>query len=308
MTKRLLLLENDVKIEKVRHRFVFNFAKEFIEKYTNGEVVHMSNLRTIDSKKIFEEFNNCTDIAFQSSLVNGSEYQVEGYLRMLMRIETPINLTLRYLGGDIKEWIVKLFEPKDLVKLSQHNFFELKRMYSEDDIDNPSFDFSEETKEYLEQKRIEKEYRNSAEERPTGRKIKVFGCSANGKQFENLPIGEIVDELDMSMLDPNVGRGVWIMGNGEPIKLINDSGFREFEIVLKKDITPDELLENIFSSFSIDRYQLNNLEYEGLKNLISNDENSMTIANFICEYTNTPKRGNRQKIYLELEKNNNNER
>ena len=293
MDKRLVLLENDVEITKSRHRFVYHFANEF-----DGEVVHLCNIRNISSEEIFKEFSNCTDIAFQSSLIGGSEYQVEGYLRMLMTIKTPINLTIRYMGGDIKEWLVELFTPDELVKLSHHNFFELNRMYSDDDVQNYKFDFTKETAKYLAAKKIKADYTDTAIDRPTGRKIKVIGCNANGPGFKNLPIGEIVDELDMSAIDLNKSRGVWIMGNGEPIKLINDCGFEEFEIVAE-DPTSEELVDNIFSTFSINSEKFTVEEYREIISLVDTRDNAnkMSIANTICEIADLPKRGNRHKIY-----------
>jgi len=149
---------------------------------------------------------------------------------------------------------------------------------------------------------IEKSKHRFVYKRPTGRKIKVLGCIAYGEAFKNLPIGEIVDELDMSMTDPNTSRGVWIMGNGEPIKLINSSSIREFDIVNKKPTT-EKLVENIFSLFNLDKSMISELEYNGLLYLVENKkENTMSISNFICELMNIPKRGNRQNIYLELNK------
>ena len=290
MKKRLILLENDATITKYRNRFVYHFAKQF-----DGEVVHLCNIRSIPSKKIFEEFSNCTDIAFQSSLVGGSEYQVEEYLKMLMKIKTPINLTMRYMGGDIKEWIIETFEPKELVELSHHNFFELNRMYSDDDVENTKFDFSKETKSYLNKIKQDNEYRNSAKGRKTGRKIKILACTAFGSAFENLPIGEIVDEIDMSASDANLYQGVWVMGNGEPIKLINSADIDEFEIIIENQ-TSEEIINTIFNTFNIDSKLFSELDFRGLVGMFE-DNNMMTVANFICEIGNIPKRGNRQKIY-----------
>lgn len=63
----------------------------------------------------------------------------------------------------------------------------------------------------------------------TGYKIKIKNIIAQGAQWSTLKEGDIVDELECSEIDPNPSRGVWVMGKDEPVKLLNDSGYDEFE-------------------------------------------------------------------------------
>jgi|SRR6185369_1189173 len=88
-----------------------------------------------------------------------------------------------------------------------------------------------------EEKRLawESEYKSKAPNRPTGRKIKIGDLrSVVGKEWDKLNQGDIVDEIDMSKLDPRKGWGIWVMGATEPVKLIGASdshGYNEYSIV-----------------------------------------------------------------------------
>tara|TARA_R110000868_G_scaffold74337_13_gene215007 strand:+ start:2145 stop:2435 length:291 start_codon:yes stop_codon:yes gene_type:complete len=54
------------------------------------------------------------------------------------------------------------------------------------------------------------------------KRVRVTRCTAAGKVFENMTSGSVHD-----IVDPPVGqradtRGIWVMGVGEPIKLLNN--------------------------------------------------------------------------------------
>lgn len=74
--------------------------------------------------------------------------------------------------------------------------------------------------------KIEKRYSKTANNCPkaeTVKRIKITNCRAVGKAFANLTPGSV-----HSVIDPpegyNNSRGVWVMGVGEPVKVL----FEEF--------------------------------------------------------------------------------
>ena len=58
------------------------------------------------------------------------------------------------------------------------------------------------------------------------RSIRVVKCNAYGPQFTNLTPGSIHVVINPPIGEKNKG-GVWVMGNGEPVKLLSG----EFEYV-----------------------------------------------------------------------------
>lgn len=83
--------------------------------------------------------------------------------------------------------------------------------------------------------KFEDDYQKAAPIRPTGRKIKIGNlASVVGKEWSQLVPDSIVDEVDMSMMDPRPGSGVWVMGLTAPVKLIgrfDQRGYNEYEII-----------------------------------------------------------------------------
>ena len=192
-----------------------------------------------------------------------------------------------------------------MISVEHHNIFDLKF-----DGEHTKLDFTAVTRKVhkqLTKKRVHnlyvEWYKATAGNRTTGRKILVLGCNANGKQFENLPIGQEVDELEcLELSKDGKSRGVWIMGNGEPITLVNDCGFTEYKIVSKMSI--EEILVEVAKTAFFDLDSLRRVELEGLMHILKDDEESnMGKANVICEELDIPKRGNRQRIFELLNEN-----
>ena len=77
----------------------------------------------------------------------------------------------------------------------------------------------------------EKAYNDGAINRPTGLKAKILRILACGNAWKTLVPGTVVDVLDMSETDPNPNRGIWVWGDGQPVKLLYDDGYKEYEII-----------------------------------------------------------------------------
>lgn len=56
-------------------------------------------------------------------------------------------------------------------------------------------------------------------------KIRITRCYAHGKMFANLTSGSEHEIVDPPSPEKNDHKGVWVMGVGEPVKVLND----EFE-------------------------------------------------------------------------------
>jgi hypothetical protein len=292
----LLILENDYELRKHYHDYVLDFKAKY-----DGNVIEFTNFRCKTKEEIFGAVTKATDIAVQTCFVNGSDNQFFEMVTLLSKFKEGKNVYIYLMGEDLKEFIEKNLEDKELWSISQHKIYS---MSPDDEQFTPHvlLDFTEQVNRHLEVLRkeaekieYEKNYAKSSNQRTTGRKILVLGYFGHGgKAFQNLPIGETVDELDMSETDPNHARGVWIWGNGEAIKLINDSGFTEYKIATK--LNPEEIIVEAIKTAGGNYSEFNNLELNGMIALIESDEDATAVANDICEGLNIPKRGNREKI------------
>lgn len=305
MTK-ILVLENDAKLERSRHHYVMTF----LENYT-GEVIDFSHLHSKSNTEIWVALNECTDIITQTCFINGSDSQFYSFLRLLTKIKETKNIYIALLGSSLQNWFEEL-DPSELYDIKQHNIYELGY-----DGTTTKLSFAHITMPILRQLVTERIYKREGLNRLTGDKVRVLGCNAVGEAFEGLKIGEIVPVVDMSELDPNSKRGVWIMGNGEPIKLVNDCGLQEYELVNPtvldvveeifklvggiingKEVVKDEYGDDTVQLASVSIDSLTAIEVKGYVSLIEDEEMSaMDKANMICEELNIPKRGNRQNIY-----------
>lgn len=135
------------------------------------------------------------------------------------------------------------------------------------------------------------------EKAKTGRKVKILNVQAVGSLFVNLKSNMIVDEIDMSEVDERPERGVWVMGKGEPVKLLNDHPYNEFELVVENE-NDNDLAEELCKKCSVELTRKNIMGVTGILRLI--ELNTMDKANLICEILRISKRGNRTVIFHRL--------
>ena len=153
----------------------------------------------------------------------------------------------------MKKEIEDLWTVKELAKMAHHNLYEITSL-------NPDIDH-ERNEQWFEEVslipyklqcdakvesdnnilRFEQQYRDEAINRKTGYKVMIKDVVASGDQFKTLVKGDILDVLDMSKQDPRVNRGVWVWGNGEPVKLLNEDNYNEYELVLD-ETTPMNII------------------------------------------------------------------
>ena len=307
MKKTLLIIENDFELKYDRHHYVWDFK----EKY-DGEVIIMTGFSNKSEEEIKKNLIKATDIAVQTCFVNGSDNQFYEMVTMLKNMPKPLNIYIALLADDLEKYIIDHLSPKELYALKHHTIYKLIEKDLEACVEKLDFTYiTDKYEKGLTKNRVHKlyieNYKATAPQRTTGRKILVLACNANGQQFKNLPIGEVVDELDCADLEERKSgpvRGVWIMGNGEPIKLVNDCGLIEYKIAEKMSI--EELLVEIEKSTDVKLSDIKPVVMEGIIAVIESDheeDDNMSKANFICEGLEIPKRGNRQRIYTLLNDN-----
>lgn len=286
--KKLLIIENNGRLDEKEQRQVFAFVKEW-----DGEIIDFSGFSQKSTSQIIEAIGDCTDIITQTCFVNGSDSQFQMMVSLLAKFPDSKNIYISYLGGNLFEYMDRYLEDVELVSIKHHNVFEWKYKDDYSDMEAIKMDFSERINALLNKIENDKKYHQSATTRTTGRKIKILACNGCGKAFDNLPIGEVVDELEMDKTDPNKKRGVWVWGNGEPIKLVNDCGLKEYEIASEIDFS--SFIYEVRQLTGLDLNHLNGLEKEGVLSLLEDEEETdISVANFICEQTNIPKRHNRE--------------
>lgn len=298
MKKVLVVLENDTTLDNA------HYVERFMRNY-EGEIIQLTRFSNRGDSEIFTAISKATDIAVQTCFVNGSDNQLYEMIELLSKIPNPINIYIKYLGlsnnNELREYFIDVLTANELFSVEHHNIYAMGDVDYE--IPHELLDFKDVTNIIHENKRKEaehakflEEYKRTAKERPTGRKIKVLGCDANGKAFQNLPIGEVVDELECVELQTNktISRGVWIWGNGEPIMLVNDNPpIVEYEVMVSN-------INDILIELTIclePKRQYTAIELNGMKAILEDNELSPNDkGNIICDDLGIERRGNRQLI------------
>lgn len=305
MKKTLLILENDWELQRGNHTYVLNFKDKW-----EGDVIELTGLKTKSQEEIYKAVMQCSAIAVQTCFVNGSDSQFFDMLQMLSKIQNSKDIYIYLMGDDLEGYFINNLEDKEFYAIKQHKIWEMSdgREY-EWSKPHRLLDFSEPVNRHAEVLRIAEEkrkfeeaYAKSAIERPTGQKVKIIACSTGGKLFSTLPFGEVVDVLDMSQTDPNPKRGLWVWGNGEAVKLINDCGLIEYEVMFEK-MTPYDVLVEATQSTRINVEELSGLQIKGITSLIEERvESAHDIAQFICDDLGFERRGNRSRLINLIEK------
>lgn len=286
--RKILIIENHHKLDREEQHAVFNYLDSLPDK--NYDIIDFSCFRSKTDQEVWDAVNECTDILCQTAVSNGSEYQFKNMLRLLSKVKVSKDIYICLLAEDLHKYIDENYEDDELLAIQHHNIYEV-------DYEGPvkQIDFNDRINKYLQRLADEKKYRDEARLRPTGRAIKILACNAGGSEFKAMVIGDTVPELDMSGQDNQPDRGVWVWGDTEPVKLVNDCGLKEYELV--GNLTFEDLCEEISKSTAFDISQLSGLERIGLKQIVNDlDSSPHDVANFICAEANIEKRKNRAVI------------
>jgi hypothetical protein len=212
---------------------------------------------------LLQKFNEGTDFYFQSTF--HYEGNIAGLARMFAEIKESKNFYI--CTGDQNKTSEKILQVLShdaelAIRIKHHNFYSVGNLYSSDIEEKesklikdlfrkitPLADVANKAK-FVEEKiakeaEIKNEKWRTAKLNPTGRKIKIGKVVAFNPAFNTLKEGDIVDELDPILVaDPtDRPRGVWVWGDGQPVKLLSEGEFDEFEYY--SGMTPNGILEEL---------------------------------------------------------------
>lgn len=198
-----------------------------------------------DKNEIVESLLWCDVLLFASTFLYQSD--VKGLGDLLMKIPITKNVIGYAMSNkSLQQHIEDTWGLKELAQMSHHKVFEL--VWFDEDL----LEFSENPFKEIDLIQYKTQWDKEEEERifknhnmpKTGRKIRIGKIQASGPQWSLLKEGDVVDELDCSSIDERPSRGAWVMGKDEPVKLLNDSGYEEYQY---DDLTAEGLTLEFFS-------------------------------------------------------------
>lgn len=240
--KKVLILENGWWDENDMSEF--NAFYKFVKKDDNVKFKIIYHASVRDRNEIVEALLWADVLMFSSTFIY--ESQVKGLGDLLMNIPVSKHV-IGYSVSDrsLQKHIEEIWKIEELAKMSQHKVFELVQTHPSLMDKEPPLLEIDMVQYKTEWERLEKERIEINHKMPkTGRKVRIGKVLAVGKQWSLLNEGNVVDELDCSSIEVNNKRGVWVMGLDEPVKLLNDDGYEEFEF---ETLTSEALAIEFFS-------------------------------------------------------------
>jgi hypothetical protein len=136
------------------------------------------------------------------------------------------------------------------------------------------------------------------EQAKTGRMIRIKNTNSfGGQQWSVLKTGMVLPEIDMSMMDPDPNRGAWVMGKDEPVKILNEHPYDEFEFVVR---TLHDLTEEFIKKCSV---PVNEKNFAIVIGLLKDDELDIhDRAKLICDSLNVERRFNKSYMMDRMRK------
>jgi hypothetical protein len=252
----------------MKGHYIYDVYEYLIHKGVNCVVIDQASGK---KEQVVKEAIDSDAIFFASTFLYESEVKSVGNL--LKALPSKLIFGQSISSGSLVGNIEKIWELDEILQFSHHRIFEITKntKFLEDaetfyeEIDMSVY---QKEKDKLEKERIE---RNKGFRR-TGRMVRIKDVKAFGPQWGNLKEGYVLQELDCSSIDPNPKRGVWVMGVDEPVKLLNDSGYEEWEY---EGHQANELAREFFSRGAM----LHQTELMGLvKEWIINCSGSMKLS------------------------------
>lgn len=226
---KALFIENE-DWASMKHNTIGRIHEKLVEKGIACTVIDNATNR---KQEVFTAASTTDIIFFASTFIYKDEVKNVGNL--LKAIKSP-KVIMGYpmnQSGFIAA-IEDIWTPYELVEFAHHRLFEIENSHFDWDPTEgmewcKEIDLNEYVKEVhrLEEERIKK----NAGYKRFKTKVLIKKIQAVGPQWSNLKEGDIVDELDCLEIDDCPQRGIWVMGKTEPVKLLNDSGYDEWEYV-----------------------------------------------------------------------------
>jgi len=292
--RKLLVIENDMTMDfENRHEAVGNFIEKWKAQHetTKDNITYLTNAKHASETDIVGKIMNTDDIALQTAFVNGSELQLIQFAMVLAGINATKNIYIFY-GDGIGSKIVEHLSDEDIYNVKHHKIYKLGYFGDVEKIDFGGIikGYEVKLKAIQKQKKWEKQYKADAVNRQTGTQVKVLTCTAG---FD-VPIGQVVDVLDMLDMDNEPHLGVWIAGKEEPVKLVNLRGIHEYEVV-PKTFDFEELVTCVFGVFGLNGEHMKYKYYQVI-DLLENRNKNPNVDTDICDVLEFPRRGYRHKL------------
>lgn len=254
----------------------------------NAEVKYLYNVYNVDKKEILKLFNWCDVLAFMSTF--DEEYKIMQLAKVLTNIKK--SLTIYIDNPDAKDEVLQLLDNEIAYELTHHKIYQFEyysNIHIPISLSEKAICHKRKLELEAEKKVILEEYKVSRQTAFTGRKIKIKKIIAYSKLFDKLIEGSIVDEIDNSGVDNKPNRGVWVWGNGEPVKLLKEDNIDEYDIV---NSTKETVVADICKVVNMETTKEKLYLIAG----ILNDDEIANKENYICEVLKIPKRINRGNI------------
>ena len=224
--KKVVFIENE-DWESMKHTPIQNIYEDLTSQGVECVIIERASGKKAE---VFEAVNKSDAIFFASTFLYKEE--VKGVGDLLKAVKEPKMIFGWPMNSskDLAASIESIWDVYEMVQFSHHRIFEiLHRRIDENDNWYRELDMTLYGKEVaaLEEERIK---RNAGFKR-LKTKVLIKKIQACGPEWSLLKEGDIVDELDCSEIDDCPQRGIWVMGKTEPVKLLNDSGYDEWEYV-----------------------------------------------------------------------------
>lgn len=296
--KKILVIENDNNLNEDNHDTLLRRLENLKTQFPEHVVTILTGLNSYSPNELFGKLIDTDILLCMPTFTDQS--QASGIVSLLSKVNKC--LSIHIISYDVEESLKRICTPEQLYNVRHHKVY--KSFYTDEKL----LDFSSIWGPWEKQKIVEQHYITSRKNNSTGRKVKVLDIQTTNKEFSLLKNGQIVEELDCREIDPDPKRGIWVWGITEPVKLLDDSGYNEFEIVeghdLKLEITLEEMIilikksiKNIPVDESLSKEQKIFL-IELLTEEISNQDKAWEIVDFF----KLERRGNRQMFLQMLNK------
>lgn len=249
-----------------------------------------------EDNEILEAILKSDTIGVQTTFLYAN--QIVGFAKMFAKITKPKQIVFAYEHS--KEKLLDILTPEQFYSVKHHNIY-----YTDGYGEIGLFDFSDVHKQYEIELEKQAEELLATKDKKTGIKIKVTNIQAFGKAFQGIKTGDILDVIDNSKNDPNPDRGIWVWGNGEPIKLLKCDGYNEYEFYSNEHYSNKTNTNGEIVKLSIEEQilliankDLNLLNIGKIKGCIElhNDDNTTNFGNLVCDILGIERRGNRTRI------------
>lgn len=240
--KKVLILENECWNENDNSGF-HSFYKKLKKDGVEFKIIDQAAGK--DMKEIVSALKWCDAMMFSSTFLYVHDVKGLGDLLGSPYFVNDPKVVIGHVRGgkgNLQYYIESIWSLKELAMMSHHKVFELVQTHTS--LGEPLKESDMVQYKTKWDKEEDERVRKNHSMPKTGRRVKIGVLEAIGEQWSLLKTGDIVDELDCSSIDPNPSRGTWVMGKDEPVKLLNDSGYEEYEYA---DLSSENLTLEFFS-------------------------------------------------------------